>query len=170
MHSHDAAFAGLGWEIWGLRETSVLVLQTNKAKTGVLLRVFYSVGGGRSHGHAEALGERGYLLITITVEILLRIVDSHATVDAVGQSTVLHNGYPFVGAVRMLKEHGCSPVVAEVFGECACSAGSYGRWIFLHSRVECIASNDLVNVSGRKFAWLNERIKPLNAQCRASEA
>lgn len=55
MHSHDAAFAGLGWEIWGLRETSVLVLQTNKAKTGVLLRVFYSVGGGRSHGHAEAL-------------------------------------------------------------------------------------------------------------------
>ena len=86
----------------------------------------------------------------------------------------------------MLKEHGCSPVVAtpvrsyqqdiaraiipEVFGECACSAGSYGRWIFLHSRVERIASNDLVNVSGRKFAWLNERIKPLNAQCRASEA
>ena len=71
----------------------------------------------------------------------------------------------------MLKEHGCSPVVAtpvrsyqqdiaraiipEVFGECACSAGSYGRWIFLHSRVECIASNDLVNVR-RDLAWRDE--------------
>jgi hypothetical protein len=86
----------------------------------------------------------------------------------------------------MFEEHSCSPIVAtfirnskqkteadvipKVLGECACSARSYRSWVFLHRRVEGIATDDLVNVSGRKFAWLNERIKTLNAQRRTSEA
>ena len=45
MHCHDAAFAGGGGEVGTLGEAGVFVLETGEAEAGVLLCVFYCVGG-----------------------------------------------------------------------------------------------------------------------------
>jgi hypothetical protein len=97
MHSHNAASAGLGWEVWGLGEASVFVLETDKPKTYVLPRCFYCVGRRGSYGHSEALrqsvvrcvrqsmadlGKSGNLLVAIGVEVLLCIVDGYNRSEA----------------------------------------------------------------------------------------
>jgi hypothetical protein len=46
------------------------------------------------------------LLVPITVEVLLCVVDGHSTVDTVGKGGVLHDGHA-------LEEHGHSPIVAK---------------------------------------------------------
>jgi len=79
------------------------------------------------------LRESGNLLVTIPVEVLLCVVDgceevdtqsvyvslasskselTHATVDAVRQGAVLHDGHSFVRAVGMFEEHRGGPVIA----------------------------------------------------------
>lgn len=51
------------------------------------------------------LWEGSNLLISVAVEILLGVVDGHAAVDAVGQSSVLHNRDTLVRAVLVFEEH-----------------------------------------------------------------
>jgi len=58
------------------------------------------------------LGKRSDFLVAIGVKVLLRVVDCHAAVDAVGQCGVLHNRHTLVGSVGVFKVHGCRPVVA----------------------------------------------------------
>jgi hypothetical protein len=55
MNGHDAAFARLGWEIWKLGETCVLIGQTNKAKSNVLLCSVERVGSRTADSHSETL-------------------------------------------------------------------------------------------------------------------
>jgi len=148
VHSHDATFAGLGWEVWALGEAGVLVLQTHEAKTWVFLRVFYRVGCRRTYSHSEALsglvvcymcrsmtdlGKSSNLLVTIPIEVLLCVVDgceevdtqsvcvslassrlelTHATVDTVRQSAVLHDRHSLIRAVGVFEEHRGGPVIA----------------------------------------------------------
>ena len=87
----------------------------------------------------------------------------------------------------MPEEHGSSPVVAvthlvqariysssrvlpEVLSEGTSRASSHITRIFVHSRIERIASDDLMHMCGGQFARLDKGIKALNAQSRASKA
>lgn len=51
------------------------------------------------------------VLISVREEVLLGVVDGHASVDRFRERRVLHDGHAVVGAVAMLEEHDCSPVV-----------------------------------------------------------
>jgi hypothetical protein len=75
-----------------------------------------------------------------------------------------------VGAVGwMLEVQSGSPVVGKVFGHLARSASSSFADIAGHSCVEGIATNNVMNVSGRECAWLGSRIKALESQRGAWE-
>lgn len=113
------------------------------------------------------------VFISVGEEILLRVVDGHASVDTVRQSRVLHNGHAVVRAVTMLEEHDGSPVVGEVFGEGACGATSpvCDVTIFvLHSSVEGIATDDLMEMTGGNGTGRDERVDSLDAHGGAAEA
>jgi hypothetical protein len=60
---------------------------------------------------AAYLWESSNLLVAIAVEVLLCVVDSHAAVDTVRKSGILHDRNTLVGAVLVLEEHGCSPII-----------------------------------------------------------
>jgi hypothetical protein len=60
VHSHDAALACLGGEIWKLRETCVLVLEADEAQADVTFGLIQGVCGRGADRHAEAL-----LLLTL---------------------------------------------------------------------------------------------------------
>jgi hypothetical protein len=58
------------------------------------------------------LWESSNFLVSVATEILLCVVDSHSTVNAVRKSGILHDRNTLVGAVVVLEEHGCSPIIA----------------------------------------------------------
>jgi hypothetical protein len=70
----------------------------------------------------------------------------------------------------MLEVQSGSPVVGKVFGHLARSASSSLADITIHSCVESIATDNMMNVSGRERAWLGCRVKALEGQRRAWEA
>jgi hypothetical protein len=57
------------------------------------------------------------VLVSVRVEVLLRVIDGHATVDTSWQGIVLHDRYLVVRAIRVLKEKHGSPVVGEVLAQ-----------------------------------------------------
>ena len=102
-------------------------------------------------------------MVAVGVEILLRVVNSHASVDGGRQGRVLHDRYTLVGAVRVLEEHDGSPVVREVLGEGAGGAGSLLSDVTLHGDVEGISTDDLVEMSRGDDVGLDEWVKALNS-------
>ena len=101
---------------------------------------------------------------------MLRIINSHASVNPIRQRRVLHDGHPLVRAVGVLEEHHSRPVVGEVFREGARRARRLLRDVPFHGRVEGIAAYDLVQVRRRDAAWLDERVETLDGDGRAAEA
>jgi hypothetical protein len=69
----------------------------------------------------------------------------------------------------MLEVQSGSPVVGKVFGHLARSASSSLADVTGHSCVEGIATDNVMNVSGRERAWLGSRIKALEGQRGAWE-
>jgi hypothetical protein len=69
----------------------------------------------------------------------------------------------------MLEVQSGSPVVGKVFGHLARSASSSLADIAVHSRIESITTNNVMDVSGRERAWLGSRIKALEGQRGAWE-
>lgn len=63
----------------------------------------------------------------------------------------------------------CSPVVAKIFRELAGSAGSPRGNISLHGCVECISTDDMVDMGRRVGPRLDHRVKSLNRERRALE-
>jgi len=114
--------------------------------------------------------EGGNLLVAVRVKVLLGVVDGHASVDAVGERRVLHDGHALVRAVGVLEEHDGGPVVGEVLGEGARRAAGLVRDVALHGRVEPVAAHDLVDVRRRRLARLHEGVQPLDADRAAAEA
>ena len=115
--------------------------------------------------------ERRDLLLAVRVKVLLRVVDGHAAVDAVGQGGVLHDLDALVRAVLgALEEHDGRPVVGEVLGEGARGAAAALADIALHGGVEGVAAHDLVEMGRRDGAGLDQRVQTLDRQRRAAEA
>ena len=189
VDGHDTTLARLCGEVGKLREASALGLEADEAEARVSLSGIQRVGGGGTDGHTEALVyllaslvlaylwtapthglECSDLLVSVGVEVLLGVVDGHATVDAVGQSSVLHDRDPLVGAVLVLEKHDGSPVVGEVLGEGTCCAGTPLANIALHRSVEGIATNNLVKMLGSNNTRLNQRVEALDGEGRASKA
>ena len=83
------------------------------------------------------------LLVTVGVEVLLRIVDCHAPVNSSRQCVILHDFDALVATVRMLEKQHCGPVVAEVLTEGACCACALISNVPCHIRAEGIATDDL---------------------------
>ena len=112
-------------------------------------------------------------MVPVVEEVLLGVVDGHATVDAVWQGSVLHDRDTLVGAIGVLEEHDGGPVVGEVLGECARGAGAPVSNVAVrdvHGGVEDITTDDLVKVGRRDFARLDEGVDALDAQGRAAES
>jgi hypothetical protein len=106
MDRHNAAFTRLRREVWKLGEPRVLVGQTNETKADVLLCGVEGVSDRTADRHAETLTssvrnicvdptaylwESSNLLVAIAVEVLLCVVDSHAAVNTVRKSGILHD-------------------------------------------------------------------------------
>jgi len=106
--------------------------------------------------------ECGHLQVTIGVEVLLGVVDGHSTIDAVGEGSVLHDGYALVGTIGVLEVHGGGPVVGEIFGEGASCACTLLADITSHVGVESISSNNLMDVGGGSPAGLDEGVETLD--------
>lgn len=66
-----------------------------------------------------------------------------------------------------LEEEVSSPVVREVIGHLASRAGSCSACtdITSHGGVESISTNDVMEMGGWKFAWLDDGVEALNGQC-----
>lgn len=108
--------------------------------------------------------ERCDLLVAVRVEVLLRVVDGHAVVDAVRQRGILHEGHSLVRAVgRVLEEHDGRPVVGEVLAEGSGRAGAHLAEIALHGRVEGISSDDLIEMGRGDLARFDKRVQTLDA-------
>jgi hypothetical protein len=61
----------------------------------------------------------------------------------------------------MLEIQSGSPVVGKVFCHLARSTRRSLSDVAIHGRVECIATNNVVNMSGRERAGLRSRVKTL---------
>jgi hypothetical protein len=116
----------------------------------------------------------GVLLEVVLVQIELRVVHSQSTLCAVRSSQErldrdgLHTVVRSVG--RMLEIQCCGPVVGEIIGHLARRTRSPLAYIAVHGRVERIATNDMVHMSGRESPRLGCRIQALEGECRAWEA
>jgi len=161
VNSHNATFTWLVGEIRKLGESRPLSFQANEAQTIMFALI---VTGRAANGHSEAWLKRGHLLVAVGTERLLRIVDGHSAIDAVGQCCILHDRYTLVRAVRMLEEHHGGPVVGEVLSKGACRASTSFTDIAVHGCVEGISTDNLVEMCRWDFARLNDWIESLDAQ------
>ena len=122
--------------------------------------------------HQTYRREGSNLLVPVGIEVLLGVVDSHATIDAVRQGSVLHDRDTLVGAVGVLEEHDGGPVVGEVLGERAGRAGTSVTDVPIrnvHRRVEGISTYDLVEMGRGHYAWLDKGIEALDTQSGTAE-
>lgn len=157
-------FAWLGGEVRQLREPGVLVLQTHKPEANILLRFILAISRRASNRHTETLRERGNLLVSIAVEVLLGIVHRHTAVDGCRQGSILHNGHLLVGAVLMLEVHVRCPVVAEVLREGASGAGGLLANVANHCGIEGITADNLMDVCRGNMAGFNEGVEALDGK------
>jgi hypothetical protein len=92
------------------------------------------------------------VLVTVRIEVLLSIVDCHATFDvgrvmALGtQLSIWVLWHPHVGAVLMSEVHHRRPIVGEILSVSACCATTLLANVPFHSRIESISANNLMNV------------------------
>ena len=63
-------------------------------------------------------------MVAIGVEILLRVINGHSTVDTIWQGAVLHNRNALIRSVLMFEEHNSGPVIRKVLGESAGGASA----------------------------------------------
>jgi len=112
--------------------------------------------------------ERSDILITIGIEILLRIIHSHATLDIrriltfISKLSIRILRHTLIRAIFMSKVHGGRPVVGQIFCVYASRACGLLADVSCHRCVEGIAADDLVDVCGRDLAGFNEGIESLN--------
>lgn len=158
MDGHDATLAGRCGERIELGESGTQVDQANKLEAERLL----SFRVGVTDDHSESRCESSHFDITIGTEILLRVVDRHATVDWSGECAVLHEWDALIGAILVLEEHDCSPIVGEVLGECASGASSLASDISSHVGVQGVSTNELVDMARRCLSRLYERVEALD--------
>jgi hypothetical protein len=88
------------------------------------------------------------------------------------RSTVSNLGHALVGAVLVLEKHDCGPVVGFVLGESAGSAGGLGGQVVcrVHSRVERVATNDLMEMGSVCHTGVDEGIDTVDDELRACES
>lgn len=108
--------------------------------------------------------ESSHLHITVVIEILLRIVDCHSSIDTVRQRCVLHDRYTLIGAISMFEKHDSGPVVGKVFGESTCCAAALCTDIASHIWIEGVPADNLMEMGGRGFARLNKRVEALDGK------
>ena len=111
-----------------------------------------------------------HLQVAIGIEILLCIVDSHSTIDAIGQHCILHDRHTLIRSIRMFKEHDGGPVIGKVLREGACCAGALLADIARHIWFEDVPTNDLMEMTRRRFTRLDKRVNALDAQSRTSKS
>lgn len=79
--------------------------------------------------------------VAVAVEVLLRVVDSHTTLNTSRQGIVGHDWDPLVSAIFVSEEQNGGPVVAEIFTENAGRACSLLADISFHLWGESIATD-----------------------------
>lgn len=101
----------------------------------------------------------------------MEVVDSHSTLQ-VTQESIRVLGHALIRPVASLEVQNCSPVVREVLREAAgCASSLLGNILArVHSRIEGISTDDLVEVGRRDGTRLNERVKTLDANSGTSES
>jgi hypothetical protein len=70
---------------------------------------------------------------------------------------------------RVFEVQSSSPVVGEVIGHLARSARSARTNVAVHSRVESISTDDVMDMSGWERAWLRSGIEALECQSGAGK-
>jgi hypothetical protein len=80
-------------------------------RLGSKLSLYLRCGG--SNSHAEAGLKRSDLLVSVGVEVLLDVVDSHATCERT-KERVRILGDALVRAVAVLEVHHSGPIVGEI--------------------------------------------------------
>lgn len=104
------------------------------------------------------------MLIPIRIEVLLGVVDCHATLDIgciaslCAQLSIWILRHPLVGTVFVPEVHCCRPVVGKVLGVSTSGTASLLADIPLHCSVECISTYDLMDMGGRNSIRLYQRI------------
>lgn len=88
MNGHNSSGARLLGEVICLTTTSENVLQTGVPQPLVLLGLLPSLGGRAANSHPETRREARDLLVSIVPEVLLCVVDSHATDLSVVEDSV----------------------------------------------------------------------------------
>lgn len=167
----DTAGARGGGEV-GEQRAAVLAGQALVVKPDVRS----GLGGRGADGHAEARREGRDLLLreVVAAEVELRVVNGETTLGALGASQKGldgQNGNPVVRAVgRVLEVQVRGPVVGEILGHLARSAGGSGTDITRHRRVERVAADNVVDVGRRRHARLHDGVETLDGQGRAREA
>jgi len=111
------------------------------------------------------------LLVAVRVERLLKVIDSHPSLQVTQESIGILR-HALVGPITRLEVHDSGPVVGEVLREAAGGASSPLRNVRcgVHGRVEAISSDDLVQMGRRDDAGLDDGVEALDAQSRASKA
>lgn len=185
----DAGRAGLGGEVPHLR-TSVEERREAVVAQAEMLGTVSSGGGRAADRHAETLetvrisehrysnrqtyglkGGDGLLLKVIPRKVVLCVVDSDAAGGTSRKSSVVDNRYALVRSVGgMLEVHDGGPVVGEVLSHLAGRAAAPRTNIPGLGGIELVSTNDVVKMRGGGYARLDDRVKALDGQGRASKA
>lgn len=113
----------------------------------------------------------GLLLNVVREKVVRGVVDGHSTGGASREGSVVDDGHTVVGAVSgVLEIQDSGPIVGEVLGHLASGAGGPLTNIASHGGVEGVAAYDLVDMGRGVVARLDDGVKSLNGQRRASEA
>jgi len=152
VDSHDAGGAGFAGEAWSLTAPGHDRPQTGVSKAGLGFCAVERVRCGTAGCHAEAGFESGDMLVTVRIEVLLRIIYCHSAIDilrisALGtQLSIWVLWHPFVGTVLMSEVHHRRPIVREILSICTGCAASLLANVSFHRRIESISANNLMNV------------------------
>lgn len=76
---HYTGWTGFSWKIWRLGAAREDSLEAGVSKAHS--RVGFVVNGGTADRHAKARREGSDVLVTVGVEVLLRVVDCHPAID-----------------------------------------------------------------------------------------
>lgn len=102
---------------------------------------------------------------------MLGVVDGHATSGAARQGGVVDNRHAVVGAVGgILEIQNGRPVVREILGHLTSGTVRPSPDIAGHRGVEGIPTDDMMKMRRPELAGLDDGVKALDGQRRASKA